>query len=219
MSPTSRAEVVQAVKDLSQTWHGAGSVSHDLLDALVDLCPPEGWQETAETGCGRTTLLFSHLSAMHTAFTLDDGGSLTNVQNSPLLRAGHTRIVAGPSQQTLPAHQFPAKLDLAMIDGAHGFPFPDLDYYYFYPQLKPGGLLLVDDFHIPSIGRLCEFITDDDMFEHVANISFYTAVFRRTDAETFDPLGDGWWLQRFNKKRFPNPEHLESNLGPEWWIK
>jgi Methyltransferase domain len=215
----SREEIVQAVKDLSGTWHGAGSVSHEMLDALVDLCPPEGWGETAETGCGRTTLVFSHLSNMHTSFTLDDGGSLTLVRESELHRADHTRLVAGPSQVTLPQYNFPAPLDLALIDGAHGYPFPDLDYYYFYQHIKPGGLLLVDDFHIPNIGRLCEFITDDDMFEHVTNVHYYTAIFRRTDAPTFDPLGDGWWLQRYNKNRFPNPEQLESNLGENWWLK
>ena len=40
------------------------------------------------------------------------------------------------------------------------------------------------------------FLAEDDMFtlEHVAN----TAFFVRTSAPTFLPLGDGWWLQRYN---------------------
>lgn len=37
-----------------------------------------------------------------------------------------------------------------------------------------------------------------------------TAVFRRTDAPVFDPFGDGWWLQDFNRRRadFARDIHL-----------
>jgi len=30
-----------------------------------------------------------------------------------------------------------------------------------------------------------------------------TAFFRRTDKPLFDPYGDGWWLQNYNKNRNP----------------
>ena len=32
-----------------------------------------------------------------------------------------------------------------LIDGPHGYPFPEIEYFYFYPRLKPGALLVVDD--------------------------------------------------------------------------
>jgi hypothetical protein len=32
-----------------------------------------------------------------------------------------------------------------------------------------------------------------------------TAFFQRTNEDTFDPLGDGWWLQGYNKKHYPIP--------------
>ena len=38
------------------------------------------------------------------------------------------------------------------------------------------------------------------MFEKVEFVGS-TAIFRRTDAPVFDPLGDGWWLQDFNRRR------------------
>jgi hypothetical protein len=40
------------------------------------------------------------------------------------------------------------------------------------------------------------------MFEHLWNDG-KTAIFRRTGAPLFDPHADGWWLQSYNKKRFP----------------
>ncbi len=154
---------------------------------------------SAETGCGATTLLLSHLSQSHTVFTLDAGGSLSTVRNSPLLRPGVVTFVEGPSQQTLPKFHFDAKLQLALIDGPHAHPFPDLEYYYFYPQLDTGALLVLDDIHIRSIHNLFEFLRSDAMFRLDAVVRT-TALFTRTDAPTFDPFGDGWEQQGYNRQ-------------------
>ncbi len=48
--------------------------------------------------------------------------------------------------------------DCVLIDGPHGYPFPDMEYYYFYPLIKPGGILIIDDIHIPSNGRMADII-------------------------------------------------------------
>ncbi len=99
-----------------------------------------------------------------------------------------------------------------LIDGPHGFPFPDLEYYYFYPHLKTGGLLVIDDIQIPTIGRLAEFISEDAMFSEVECIGS-TAVFRRTDAPVFDPFSDGWWLQDYNRRRADFSKHIHLRDG------
>ncbi len=48
------------------------------------------------------------------------------------------------------------------------------------------------------------------MFEKIEFIGS-TAMFRRTDEPTFDPLGDGWWEQDFNRRRvdFDKNIHLQ----------
>src|SRR5262249_16353370 len=135
---------------------------------------------SAETGSGKTTLLFSHLSEHHEVFAIDDGGSISRVQRSSLFNPEGVTFIQGPSQMTLPRHQFSAKLQMALIDGPHAYPFPDLEYYYFYPQMADGGLLLVDDINIPSIARMFEIIESDDMFELVEVVQ-NTAFFRRTN--------------------------------------
>jgi hypothetical protein len=83
---------------------------------------------------------------------------------------------------------------------------------FFYPHLKTGGLLVIDDIHIPTIGRLADFLSEDSMFEKIEFIGS-TAVFRRTDAPLFDPFGDGWWLQDFNRRRahFAKDIYLKDN--------
>jgi hypothetical protein len=120
--------------------------------------------------------------------------------NCPATRSDRLDLVFGPTQLTLPRHDDHSRYDLVLIDGPHGFPFPELEYYYFYPHLKTDGLLVVDDIHIPTISRLADFLSEDQMFEKVEFVGS-TAIFRRTDAPVFDPLGDGWWLQAFNRRR------------------
>jgi hypothetical protein len=130
-------------------------------------------------------------------FAKDVGKSISQVKVSPFFNAKNVTFVEGPTQESLPNYRFTHKIQIALIDGPHGYPFPDLEYYYFYPLIETGGLLLVDDIKIPSIGRMFDIIKADDMFdllEIVDNMAF----FRRSEALLIDPQSDSWWLQGFN---------------------
>jgi hypothetical protein len=196
-------KVLAEICALGNDWHGAGTVSDGALQAMLERSP-RPLARSAETGTGRSTLLLSNLSGRHVVFTKDDrgdGDSLDRVRSSPLFISTDVDFVIGPTQLTMPSYTFAGDLDLAFIDGPHGFPFPALEYYYLYPRLCTGGLLIIDDVHIPSINFMFRFLARDDMWrldEVVGN----TAFFSRTDAPTFDPLGDGWWLQGYNKSAF-----------------
>jgi len=61
------------------------------------------------------------------------------VQASSLLNPGAVRFVEGPTQKTLPRYTFEAKLQAVLLDGPHAYPFPDLEYFYFYPHIERGG--------------------------------------------------------------------------------
>lgn len=189
-----RAKILEAQPNL----HGAGTVSADALHAMVKHAGNRIIRHSAETGCGATTLMLSHLSKQHTVFALDIGGSVANVRRSPLLREGAVSFIIGPSQRTLPQHDFAEKLQLVLIDGPHGYPFPDLEYYFLYPYLDSGALLILDDIQIRSIHNLFNFLRDDAMFR-LDEVVRTTAFFTRTAAPTFDPLGDGWHHQGYNK--------------------
>lgn len=159
---------------------------------------------SAETGCGKSTIFLSRIAERHKVFCLDDRGeeasSVDYFMNCPATRPERLDLIFGPTQLTLPRYADHVPYDFVLIDGPHGFPFPELEYYYFYPHLKTDGLLVVDDIHIPTISRLADFLSEDRMFEKVEFIGS-TAIFRRTDAPVFDPLGDGWWAQDFNRRR------------------
>lgn len=189
--------IIEHILQVQAVLHDAGTVSAEALLALAEYASNTRIRASVETGCGATTLLLSHLSEHHTVFTLDIGGSVANVRRSPLLRPGVVSFIEGPSQQTLPQHRFDDKLQLAVIDGPHAYPFPDLEYYLIYPHLETGALLVLDDIHIRSIHNLFEFLCSDEMFR-LESVVKNTVFFSRTAAPTFDPLGDDWQRQRYN---------------------
>ena len=93
----------------------------------------------------------------------------------------------------------------------HGYPFPDIEYYYFYPILQEGDLLLVDDIKIPSIRRMSDIIAAGDMFKLVDIIDNNLSIFRRTEAFLIDPQSDSWWLQGYNREHY---EEIQYYLRP-----
>jgi hypothetical protein len=199
------SEILEGIGRLPFNWHGAGSLAPDVLGAIAAHAAHRKILHTAETGTGKSTLLFSHLSPHHTVFAVDDAGdgdSLAQVMSSDLLKPDRVDFVIGPTQKTLPSYSFKDPFQMVLLDGPHGYPFPELEYYYFYVHLPEDGILIVDDIHIPTIFRLYEFLAEDEMFDRLEVVRT-TAFFRRNSTPLFDPLQDGWWLQRYNKVRFP----------------
>jgi hypothetical protein len=209
-----QSDVLSEIIRISPTLHNAGTFSVATLDAFVRHVSTRSPRHSVETGAGASTLLLSHLSEDHTVFALDGGtGSLRSVQESPLLRREVVTFVEGPSQTTLPAHEFVHPIQLALIDGPHAYPFPELEYYYLYPHLEADALLIVDDIHIPTITHLFDFLRADEMFD-LQEVVETTAFFRRTEAPTFFPFGDGWQLQRYNQRAFETSRPVRFEGAP-----
>lgn len=199
-------------------WHDSGNLGAPVLERILHHAERVGTRCSAETGCGFSTILLSNVADRHTCFTVAMGNSLERVQDAQHFNRDRVNFVIGPSQLTLPRHSFQDPLDFVLIDGTHGFPFAHLDYYFLHPQIRRGGMLLIDDIHIPTCGQLYEVLKEDKMWRHVEDVLF-TAFFERTDAPLFDPHGDNWFMQGFNKKHFAYKELLVSALGEKWWEK
>jgi hypothetical protein len=195
-------KIIDGIRALPGEWHTSGSVPWQVLSALGRLGAARKIERSIETGSGKTTLLLSHLSRHHEVFALGGDNSITAVRSSSLLRPGVVHYTEGPTQQTLPRHKFADKYQLALLDGPHAYPFPELEYFYIYPHLDENALLILDDINIPTIRRMFDILMEDEMFEAL-EVVWDTAFLRRTNAPTFNPFGDGWGTQPYNKKRFP----------------
>lgn len=194
MDPT----ILDEICGIAATLHSAGTFDMPALRALIRHASTIDIRHSAETGSGVSTLLLSHLSNDHTAFTIDSGtGSVDNVINSPFFRKERVKWILGPTQLTMPKHEFRESFQFVLLDGPHAWPFPDMEYYYLYPHIDVGGILAVDDIQIRTIGRMADFLKIDAMWDLIEVVQ-NTALFRRTCAPTFCPTGDGWWEQKYN---------------------
>lgn len=193
--------------------HAWGSFPDHVLAELEKVLPVSV-ERSLETGCGKTSIIFSNISKSHTVFAYDDRdlaeeSSVRLYESHPLTKLDRIKLVAGPTQRTLPTYHHEAPYDIIMLDGPHGCPFVELEYYFVYPHLKPGGFLILDDVHIPTIGQFADVLKEDAMFEYHALVQT-TLVLRRTAAKAFDPFGDGWYMQDFNRRRInPADTHLD----------
>lgn len=197
------AETIKRIQKLPDDWHDEGPLnSIEVLEAFIKNATKLPFRKSMETGTGKSTLLLSHMSSNHLVFTSQNGNSYKAVSNSDILYRPTVKFILGSTQATLPPYSFNEPLDFAFIDGPHGYPFPELEYFFIYPHLNQDALLVVDDIHIPTIFNLFSFLCVDDMFE-LLEVVDTTAFFRRTSATVFNPMGDGWELQKYNAEKFP----------------
>jgi hypothetical protein len=200
------ADLIEEIGRLPANWHEAGTVEMSVLRAIARHAEAIGpIEHSVETGSGKTTLLFSHLAASHAVFAVDAGRSISQVRESPLFNSATTTFVEGPTQRTIARHEFQHLHQIVLIDGPHGYPFPDLEYFYLYPTIAVGGLLLIDDLKIPSVGRMFDILKADAMYRLLEVVDGNTGFLQRTDAPLVHPESDSWWLQGFNK---PYYDHL-----------
>jgi predicted O-methyltransferase YrrM len=149
-------------------WHDAGNLNIKVLQAIADHAMRAGARETAETGCGLSTVVLSTIAETHTCFTVAAGNSLASVQGVAHLRQERVNFIIGPSQLTVPRHGFTRPLDFVLIDGPHGFPFAHLEYFHFYQRVRRGGVLVLDDIHIPTVRQFRRSRPDGHLLPRLA---------------------------------------------------
>jgi hypothetical protein len=197
-------EVLQRIGQLPANWHAVGTCGIETFLAIAQHAVQQPIRFSAETGTGASTAILSQISGHHTVFSrYHPRDEVPTAYAQGIFDESRLHFVLGPTQKTLPYHVFAEPLDFALIDGAHGYPYPEMDYYYFYQHLAPNALLIVDDIHIPTIRRLFEFLNEEKMFRLVDIKEEKTAFYRRTDYPTFDPEADQWHRQGYNVKHAP----------------
>ena len=145
---------------------------------------------TLETGAGASTIVFTAGGAEHEAITP------SQVEADRILAECARRGISterltfriGSSADVLREWQ-PRELDLVLVDGAHAFPYPTLDWWYLSPHLKVGGLMLLDDAYMPPVTAVVDHLRDSQSWRLEEPVSFRTAVARKLA----DEVPDGEW--------------------------
>ncbi|MEA2667065.1 MAG: hypothetical protein QOI11_4009 [Candidatus Eremiobacteraeota bacterium] len=177
--------------------HGGGSayfgLEWDALAWLEKSVDPS--MSTLETGCGASTIVFAAAGARHLTISPDAGEHsrvLAYCAEKGIATAG-VRFIVQPSDVALMGAWDPEPLDLVLIDGAHGFPFPALDWYLTAAHLRVGGLVVLDDAYLPSVHVVVRFLRSSSSWEQEPSIGYRTAAFRKVSAElSYDWIGSAF---------------------------
>ena len=157
--------------------------AHDLFPVAIPAAEGEALREqvigedasrTLEVGLGyavSTLYICAGLiqngdaSAMHVAVDPFQSSRFANCGLHLLAEAGVARLVEHhpePSQLVLPRFVLEGRLfDLAFVDGDHRFDGVFVDLYYAGRLVRPGGVVILDDYQLPAIERAASFFTNN----------------------------------------------------------
>jgi hypothetical protein len=147
---------------------------------------------TLETGAGGSTIVFAASGSDHTAISPapDEHRRLGEWCAARGISTARVRFIAEPSHEALLGSWEARPLDLVLIDGAHGFPYPALDWFLTAEHLKVGGVTVLDDAFLPSVNTVVRYLSDSPNWEREGALGYRTVAFRKLGDEiSFDWLG------------------------------
>jgi len=155
---------------------------------------------TLETGTGASTVVFAASGARHVAISPApmEHEEIAVYCGEQGIDLSGVRFIEQPSHLALLHDWQPEPLDIVLIDGAHRFPFPILDWFYTAPHLRKGGWVLVDDAFLGSVNVLVSFLRSDPSWSLEGVFGERTACFRKLgdEAEKYDwldsPFDNRW---------------------------
>jgi predicted O-methyltransferase YrrM len=178
----------------------------DFIDAHVNQN-----SKTLETGCGQSTILFAMKGAHH--ICINPWQSEVDRIKDYCVRHGiptdRLDFRVDLSVNVLPKIA-DDQLDFALIDGAHSFPNPFIDWYFISSQLKTGGILLVDDIRIWTGRVLKDFLLGEPEWKLIGLFEENTAVFlKQHDYRTTKDWGEQPYVVQ---QSAPPPELRQSKF-------
>ena len=165
--------------------HADGAATWDASDEALAFLARELTPDshTLETGAGRSTLAFAAAGCRHEVVT-PAGAEIAAIRALAVQEGvafDGVTFHEGLSQDVLPrlGEGRVEDLDVAFIDGGHGFPIPAVDFQYLAPRVRVGGLLLIDDVDLWTGDMIVQVLRRDEAWRLEAKLGGRTAVFRK----------------------------------------
>lgn len=173
---------------------------------------------TLETGAGASTVVFAANGASHTAISPvpDEHERIARYCDAHGISREKLRFIAESSHTALQQTWQPEPLDLLLIDGAHSFPFPVLDWFFAAPHLRVGGRVLVDDAYQPAVNVLVRYLRANPAWELESVLGHRTPCFRKLTTEA---IGFDWDDRALGRARFDYlPPKRRSAAAARYWL-
>lgn len=177
----------------------AGSVNWSINPKVISYLQRivQNNHRTLETGSGHTTVAFAALAAHHISINPNEieCESIQDYMQKLDIPLNHVKFLNESSDTALIKLDPNEHIDVALIDGCHGFPLPILDWHYIDLHLKEGGILGVDDIEIPAVSVLCDFLRKNGTYvleNRVGITEFYRKIADEKSREAI--------FQKFNQE-------------------
>lgn len=166
--------------------HGAGDEYWGLAWPALEWLEDElrEGMSTLETGSGASTIVFAAAGTEHVAVTPDPDEEARIRAECVRFGVSSERVSfeIGFSHGVLP--RLPERaLDVVLLDGAHGFPYPVLDWWYVAPHVKIGGCILLDDAYMPPVGVIVDHARTSRAWDVERAVGYRTVVVRKLTDE------------------------------------
>lgn len=203
-----------------KTWQrgGFGPLTIRILKETLEAHSPAREAVIAETGAGNSTILFLLMGAKRVFAIAPDAALrdrlLDYCAGSGIDTAALSFIVER-SENALPELMVRlraenAQLDIALIDGGHGWPTVFVDFCYFNAMLRKGGLLAVDDLQLYSVNEFARWLSMQTEYVPVGGHR-KTKVWRKEVDEPFlRDFGSQPYIVKQNLRRasLPDPHSI-----------
>jgi FkbM family methyltransferase len=185
---------------------------------------------TLETGCGRSTLLFSQHSATHHVFyeqVLDGPGTAADqVRASAGFNSSVTTFVVGPTVKNMLSQDDNSVLDIALIGGLSTHPTPHAEYMAIRHRLRRGSILILRDVHVPTTQLLFSVLFECNAFQlsqKIENTAFFWCAASPEPALHLDAWRgqnyNAFRIEAANKSTYTVGEILPIKLGFDGWLR
>jgi len=194
-------DVVQRLLTDKPMFHRGGEARWDALPETLEAIRSAAHRgaSTLEVGVGVSTVVFAAAGTSHVAISPDPAEHelVQAYCRSIGVDDSGIHFVEGLSDDVLPSLLSRQRtLDLALVDGAHSFPVPVIDWYYVTRALKVGGKLFMDDIPIPAVAQVLRQMVLEPNWRLDGIFDDRAAAFTLLAAP---PAGDDWPAQPFNK--------------------
>jgi predicted O-methyltransferase YrrM len=177
----------------------AGSVNWSVNPKVISYLQEivQNNHRTLETGSGHTTVAFATLASHHISINPNktECGLIQDYMQKLDIPLDRVEFLNESSDTALIKLDPNECIDVAFIDGCHGFPFPILDWHYIDFHLKEGGILGVDDIDIPAVTVLCDFLRRNETYVLERRVGITEFYRKLTDEKSREAI-----FQKFNEE-------------------
>ena len=177
--------------DKGQTWNTGGfsSATLRILKETIEASLTTSTPVMAETGAGNSTILFLLMNPRR-LYSIAPETALWERILAYCAKNGidHSALehMVARSEVVLPElaaklRTENTKLDVALMDGGHGWPTVFIDFCYFNAMLKKGGLLIVDDLQLYSVNEFARWLALQPEYSLVKDMK-KTLIWRKEQA-------------------------------------